>query len=37
LQSVMEQTSICGLGTSASKPLASIFEHQWNGATRMGT
>jgi NADH:ubiquinone oxidoreductase subunit F (NADH-binding) len=30
LQSVMEQTSICGLGTSASKPLASIFEHQWN-------
>ena len=37
LQSVMEQTSICGLGTSASKPLASIFEHQWNGAARMGT
>jgi formate dehydrogenase beta subunit len=37
LQSVMEQTSICGLGTSASKPLASIFEHQWNGAARIGT
>ena len=37
LQSVMEQTSICGLGTSASKPLASIFEHQWNGSAGMGT
>jgi NADH:ubiquinone oxidoreductase subunit F (NADH-binding)/NADH:ubiquinone oxidoreductase subunit E len=29
LQSVMEQTSICGLGTSASKPMASLFEHDW--------
>jgi NADH:ubiquinone oxidoreductase subunit F (NADH-binding) len=29
LQSVMEQTSICGLGTSASKPLASLLEHDW--------
>ena len=30
LQEVMEQTSICGLGTSASKPMASLFEHDWN-------
>jgi NADH:ubiquinone oxidoreductase subunit F (NADH-binding)/NADH:ubiquinone oxidoreductase subunit E len=30
LQSVMEQTSICGLGTSASKPLASSLAYQWN-------
>jgi NADH:ubiquinone oxidoreductase subunit F (NADH-binding) len=37
LQSVMEQTSICGLGTSASKPLASLFEHEWNGTARMRT
>jgi len=29
LQSVMEQTSICSLGTSASKPLASLLEHNW--------
>jgi NADH:ubiquinone oxidoreductase subunit F (NADH-binding) len=29
LQSVMEQTSICSLGTSASKPLASLLEHDW--------
>ena len=30
LQSVMEQTSICGLGTSASKPLASLLAYDWN-------
>jgi NADH:ubiquinone oxidoreductase subunit F (NADH-binding) len=30
LQSVMEQTSICGLGTSAPKPLASFLAYQWN-------
>jgi NADH:ubiquinone oxidoreductase subunit F (NADH-binding) len=29
LQETMEQTSICGLGTSASKPMASLFEHNW--------
>jgi NADH:ubiquinone oxidoreductase subunit F (NADH-binding)/NADH:ubiquinone oxidoreductase subunit E len=29
LQSVMEQTSICSLGTSASKPLACLLEHDW--------
>jgi len=29
LQETMEQTSICGLGTSASKPMASLFEHDW--------
>jgi NADH:ubiquinone oxidoreductase subunit F (NADH-binding) len=29
LQGAMEQTSICSLGTSASKPLASLFEHDW--------
>ena len=31
LQETMEQTSICGLGTSAAKPLASLFEHDWHG------
>ena len=30
LQQTMEQTSICGLGTSASKPLASLYEHDWS-------
>jgi NADH:ubiquinone oxidoreductase subunit F (NADH-binding)/NADH:ubiquinone oxidoreductase subunit E len=30
LQSVMEQTSICGLGTSASKPLASLLTYKWD-------
>ncbi len=30
LQETLEQTSICGLGTSASKPMASLFEHDWN-------
>jgi NADH:ubiquinone oxidoreductase subunit F (NADH-binding) len=30
LQSVMEQTSICSLGTSASKPLACLLEHDWD-------
>ncbi len=30
LQSVMEQTSICGLGTSASKPLGSLLAYKWN-------
>ena len=34
LQETMEQTSICGLGTSASKPMASLYEHQWSGADR---
>jgi NADH:ubiquinone oxidoreductase subunit F (NADH-binding) len=29
LQNVMEQTSICGLGTSASKPMAPLFQHVW--------
>jgi NADH:ubiquinone oxidoreductase subunit F (NADH-binding) len=29
LQETMEQTSICSLGTSASKPMASLFEHDW--------
>ncbi len=29
LQEAMEQTSICSLGTSASKPMASLFEHDW--------
>ncbi len=29
LQQAMEQTSICGLGISASKPMASLFEHDW--------
>jgi NADH:ubiquinone oxidoreductase subunit F (NADH-binding) len=29
LQETMEQTSICGLGTSAPKPMASLFEHDW--------
>jgi formate dehydrogenase beta subunit len=29
LQNTMEQTSICSLGTSASKPMASLFEHDW--------
>jgi formate dehydrogenase beta subunit len=33
LQSVMEQTSICNLGTSASKPLASLLEHEWPGSS----
>jgi NADH:ubiquinone oxidoreductase subunit F (NADH-binding) len=32
LQETMEQTSICSLGTSASKPLASLYEHEWPGA-----
>jgi formate dehydrogenase beta subunit len=32
LQETMEQTSICGLGTSASKPMASLYEHKWSGA-----
>src|SRR5262249_37697626 len=31
LQDTMEQTSICGLGTSASKPMASLYEHDWHG------
>jgi NADH:ubiquinone oxidoreductase subunit F (NADH-binding)/NADH:ubiquinone oxidoreductase subunit E len=30
LQNVMEQTSICSLGTSASKPLACLLEHDWD-------
>jgi NADH:ubiquinone oxidoreductase subunit F (NADH-binding)/NADH:ubiquinone oxidoreductase subunit E len=34
LQETMEQTSICTLGTSAPKPLASLFEHDWNGPER---
>jgi NADH:ubiquinone oxidoreductase subunit F (NADH-binding)/NADH:ubiquinone oxidoreductase subunit E len=34
LQEAMEQTSICGLGTSASKPMASLYEHRWSGAVR---
>ena len=34
LQETMEQTSICGLGTSASKPMASLYEHEWSGETR---
>jgi NADH:ubiquinone oxidoreductase subunit F (NADH-binding) len=34
LQDTMEQTSICGLGTSASKPMASLYEHQWSQANR---
>jgi NADH:ubiquinone oxidoreductase subunit F (NADH-binding)/NADH:ubiquinone oxidoreductase subunit E len=34
LQETMEQTSICGLGTSASKPMASLFEHDWHGINR---
>jgi NADH:ubiquinone oxidoreductase subunit F (NADH-binding) len=34
LQETMEQTSICGLGTSASKPMASLYEHDWSGADR---
>jgi NADH:ubiquinone oxidoreductase subunit F (NADH-binding) len=34
LQSVMEQTSICSLGTSASKPLACLLEHDWEAARR---
>ncbi len=33
LQLAMEQTSICGLGTSASKPMASLYEHDWAGAS----
>lgn len=32
LQATLEQTSICSLGTSAPKPLASIFEHDWRRA-----
>ncbi len=32
LQGTMEQTSICSLGTSAPKPLASMFEHDWRRA-----
>jgi NADH:ubiquinone oxidoreductase subunit F (NADH-binding) len=31
LQEAMEQASICGLGTSASKPMASLYEHDWHG------
>jgi len=34
LQETMEQTSICGLGTSASKPMASLFEHGWHLSDR---
>src|SRR5262249_27084331 len=34
LQEAMEQTSICGLGTSASKPMASLLEHDWPGPGR---
>ena len=34
LQETMEQTSICSLGTSASKPLASLYEHDWSGGSR---
>ena len=29
LQETMEQTSICSLGTSAPKPMASLYEHDW--------
>jgi formate dehydrogenase beta subunit len=29
LQETMKQTSICSLGTSAPKPMASLFEHEW--------
>jgi NADH:ubiquinone oxidoreductase subunit F (NADH-binding) len=29
LQEAMEQTSICSQGTSASKSMASVFEHDW--------
>jgi NADH:ubiquinone oxidoreductase subunit F (NADH-binding)/NADH:ubiquinone oxidoreductase subunit E len=35
LQSVMEQTSICSLGTSAPKPLASLLKYDWQ--TRNGS
>jgi NADH:ubiquinone oxidoreductase subunit F (NADH-binding)/NADH:ubiquinone oxidoreductase subunit E len=34
LHETMEQTSICSLGTSASNPLASLFEHDWQNAGR---
>jgi NADH:ubiquinone oxidoreductase subunit F (NADH-binding)/NADH:ubiquinone oxidoreductase subunit E len=34
LQETMEQASICGLGTSASKPMASLYEHDWSGVDR---
>jgi NADH:ubiquinone oxidoreductase subunit F (NADH-binding) len=32
LQGTMEQTSICGLGFSAPKPMASLLEHDWHEA-----
>jgi NADH:ubiquinone oxidoreductase subunit F (NADH-binding) len=34
LGETLEQTSICALGTSAPKPLASLFEHNWRGTSR---
>jgi len=34
LQETMEQTSICGLGTAASRPMASLFEHDWHVINR---
>jgi len=34
LQETMDQTSICGLGTSASRPMASLFEHDWQSIDR---
>ncbi len=34
LQETMEQTSICSLGTSAPKPMASVFEHDWRRTSR---
>jgi NADH:ubiquinone oxidoreductase subunit F (NADH-binding)/NADH:ubiquinone oxidoreductase subunit E len=34
LQDAMDQTSICGLGTSASRPMASLFEHDWRTINR---
>ena len=36
LQEAMEQTSICSLGTSASKPMASLFEHDWQRSLASG-
>ena len=37
LQEAMDQTSICGLGTSASKPMTSLFEHDWHAINRSPT
>jgi NADH:ubiquinone oxidoreductase subunit F (NADH-binding)/NADH:ubiquinone oxidoreductase subunit E len=34
LGETMEQTSICALGTSAPKPMKSLFEHTWSGSGR---